>query len=504
MNSQKIARNTIFMTIRMVVVMLITLFTTRQILAQLGIIDYGIYNVVAGFVSMFAFFNSSLSSAAQRFYNVEIGKDNESGVNGIYNISLRIHLLLGVLLVAVVEVLGVWYMNNNMVIPAERLEASKVIFHSSVLAMLFTVIVVPYTALVIAHEKFNFYATVGILDAVLKLLVVLSLTYTATDKLSLYGILILAISVFDVILYYVYIRLRFSHLHLIRTIDRKMVRVMLGFSGWRIFESLSYVFREQGVNLILNFFFGPVVNAAKGIANQINGAMQTVVCNISTPLGPQTVQMFSSGEKQKSVLLAAYNTKFAILILYILSAPAVIEMGFIQRLWLGTNVPEHSVAFASLLLLVNIFGAMVGPISLIIQATGRIGSYELFSGISNMMTIPLCIVAFYFFDIPELAFGALFITAIANTIVGLFAMRRLPDVSIPEFLRLSLSGPLKVILFTLPLFIIPVLLMDEGVCRFCVVLVYTLTIGFLLTYFVGLDSTERLTLKRIASNVMPR
>lgn len=262
--NNRIARNSLLLSVRMVVVLLISLYTTRAVLALLGVEDYGVYNVVCGFVGMFSFLSTTMGGSIQRFYNVQLGQNGEEGVRLVFNTSFRIQLILAIISLILCEVLGIWYLHEKMVIPEGRMAAAEWIFQFSMLTFFLTMMQAPYSAAVMAYERMDFYAVVNVVDVVLKLLIVFLIPFLKGDYLILYGFFIAAISVIDIIWYIVYCKKNFNGISFSKNNDKSTFRDMLSFTGWNMFGSFSQILREQGINLIMNLFFGPIVNAARG------------------------------------------------------------------------------------------------------------------------------------------------------------------------------------------------------------------------------------------------
>lgn len=294
--NKRIAKNTIFLYGRLVFVLLTSLYTVRVILNALGIIDYGVYNVVGGFVSMFGFLNTSMANATQRFYNYEIGKNGEKASVKVYNAAFRTQIILAGILLLLSEIVGVWYVNTMMELPCDRIWVANWLLQFSILSLVFTIIQVPYAAATMAYEKMNFYAIVGVVDVVLKLGIAIGVKYFSGDKLLLYGLLILTISVANYMMYFVYTKRNFPWLKLSwKHYSKKFQKEMLSFSGWNLFGSFAFMLRGQGFNVLLNYFFGVVINAANGIAGQISSALQQFSTNLILAFKPQLVQNYATG-----------------------------------------------------------------------------------------------------------------------------------------------------------------------------------------------------------------
>ena len=407
--NKRIAKNSVFLTIRMVIVLLISLYTTRVVLKVLGVEDYGVYNVVCGFVSMFAFLNTSMSNGIQRFFNFELGRNGIEGANKVYCTALHIQLILAVIIVVLTESFGLWYLHNKMVVPEGRMVAAEWIFQFSILSFLFVIMQAPYTAAVMAHEKMDFYAVVSVLDVVFKLVIVLILPLFVWDKLILYGILYSLINVVNFSMYYIYSKKRFPEIRYRRQHDRSLFNSMLGFSGWNLFGSFNGVMKEQGINLVINFFFGPIVNAARGVANQVNGGLQSFVTNITMPVRPQVVQSYAQGNLSRTMHLTYSISKLSCCFLLMMAIPISFEIDYVLHLWLGENVPEHAGMFTIIILLTSLVNNLNSATSGVVHATGIMKDYQLWGSLISIASVPIAYVLLKLYPIPELALLAVMI-----------------------------------------------------------------------------------------------
>ena len=272
-SNKRIAHNTIFLYVRMVFVLIVSLYTSRVVLNVLGVSDYGVYNVVAGFVSLFSFLNATLSSSLQRFYNYEGGKKSELGLSNVFSVGVRVHTILAIIIFIVLETFGIWYINNVMVLPEGRVAAARFLYQFAVASMLLVVMQIPFTAAIIANEKMDFYAIVSIVDVLLRLIIVLILPHVSSDRLIVYGFLLFCITCIDFLLYVVYSKLKFNYLKFEKDIDLVLLKNLISFSGWNLLGTFVFMLKGQGANLLLNSFFGTTVNAARGVAFQVNGAI---------------------------------------------------------------------------------------------------------------------------------------------------------------------------------------------------------------------------------------
>lgn len=491
-NNKLIVRNTIFMAIRMVLLLGISLYTSRVVLQVLGVEDYGIYNVVAGFVSMFAFLNSSMTNANQRFYNFELGKGNVKGVNSVYNTSLRIQVCLALVIIILTETIGLWYLYEKMVIPPERLNAAFWVFQFSVLSLLFIVFQIPYSAAVIAYEKMDYYAYVGIIDAFLKLFIALAIPYAKGDQLIVYGFLLLLINIINWCLYFFYAKYHFKILKFHRQPHWDLFKKMLGFSAWNCFGIFSTVFREQGANMLLNLFFGPVINAARAIAYQVAGALESFVLNITTASRPQLIQTYAKDEKDRMIHIMHGVSKLCFLFVFCISLPIMLEVDYVLKLWLGDTIPAHTNTFMVLVVIASLVRVFHPMTSHIVHATGKMRLFQVTNGILNLLLIPIVYILLYMGYKPESIFVLFILMNIVIQFVSWIILHKLvPVFSIINYIR-QVVLPLCVIIVLS--FILPYVAhvgMESGFLRFCVVTLFSIISVVTIGYFIALNRNER-------------
>lgn len=486
----------------MVIVLAITLYTSRVILEVLGVEDYGVYNVVAGFVTMFGFFNSSLSNGIQRFYNFELGKNGVEGARRVYNMALLIQILLAIIIVLPTEVFGLWYLHNKMVIPDGRMFAAEWVFHLSLLTFVFNIIQVPYTAAVMAHERMDFYAVVSVFDVLIKLGIVFIIPYLDFDALILYGLLTTAVALFNLLLYFGYSKRNFKEIAIERTFRPSLFKEMLSFSGWNVFGTLGQMFKDQGVNLILNFFFGPIVNAARGIANQVNGGLQSFVTNITVPVRPQVVQSYSQGNIDRSLNLTYTISKLSCYVLLMMSLPIMLEINYILHIWLGDNVPEYTNVFVIIIVLNSFISNLNSAVSGVVHASGKMKIYQLCGGSISMVSVIFVYIAMLIWDIPSIALVVLLALDVIRQIVALFVLKSI----VREFSLLTYCYGVVIPLVAVSLLslIFPVLVHNfiaEGFIRFLVVFIVSVISVVVSIVIFGLNKNEKNLMWQLWRNV---
>lgn len=501
-SNKRIAKNTLFLYIRMAIVLVVSLYTTREVLHVLGAEDYGIYNVVAGFVALFASLNTSLSSAANRFYNHTIGGDEENGVSKVYSSTLLIQVVFALIIFVLVEAVGIWYVNTKMVIPSERLFVAQILFQYAVVSLVLLIIQIPYSAAVLAYEKMDFYAIVSILDAILKLGIVFLIKNSSSDKLLLYGTLMLIIHVVNFLLYFIYSKISFKELRIFRPIEKKTTVSMLSFSGWSLLEPVAYSLRGQGTNMVFNYYFGPLVNAANGIASQISSAVHQFTGNFSIAFRPQIIQSYAAGEFERSKRLVFSMSKINYFLQLMLIVPLSVEINYILNLWLGDRVPEYAASFAVYILIVRTINTLNSPLSNLVSATGNIKRYKTASALLVCSIVPLSILLLHFGLSPNSAYIGMVVITIINQIVCVKnTCLVFPYLSGKEYLSKIFIPCFKhtILVVIIPLFIS--FLLPSSFIRLLLSCVASLAVTCLSAFLWNLDKDEQKVLKRIVESI---
>lgn len=414
--NKRIAKNTALLYMRMLLTMAITLYTSRIVLRQLGVNDFGIYNVVGGLVSMFAILSASLTSAISRFLTFELGKGNNEKLKKVFSASVMIQMLLALVIIVLVEVFGVWFLNNKMTIDPSRIYAANWVLQCSLITFAVNMLSVPYNAVIIAHERMQIFAYVSILEVSLKLGVAFLLFVPIFDTLILYAMLLLFTSIIIRFVYGIYCTRNFKECHLKKGYDRNLVREMLSYSGWNFIGSSSSILRDQGVNIVMNIFCGTAINAARGISVQVLHAVSGFSQNFMMAVNPQIIKSYAMGDFQYMINLAFRSSKLSYFLLLSLSLPLIMEMPGILSLWL-TEVPDHSIMFARLMLVFGMSEAISLPLQYINQATGKIKIYQLVVGGLQALNFPISYILLKFGFSPD----SVFVLAIIVSQIGLFA-----------------------------------------------------------------------------------
>lgn len=392
--NKRIAKNTIFLYFRTLFTMAVSLYTSRLILATLGVDDFGTYNVVGGIVMFLSFLNTSMASATQRFLNVELGKGDKAGVKRVFTNAVIIHFSIAACVVILAETVGVWFLNTHVVIADNRLWAANYVLQFSIATMLVSIISVPYNAVIIANERMSVFAYISILEVSLKLLLVLLLVYLPFDKLVTFAALTFSVSVIVRLIYGVYCKKHFDECRDIKYHpDKSMVKKMMGFSSWTVVGALSSIGHSQGISIVMNLFFGMVVNAAYGIANQINQVVNNFVGNFMTALNPQIVKTYSANELPAMHTLMSRGCRIGFFLVLFFVVPIFIEARMLLSVWLK-DVPDYTVGFVRIILLITLFNSFASPLSVAQGATGNIRNYQIVLTLLGLSHIPLAWLCF--------------------------------------------------------------------------------------------------------------
>lgn len=490
--NRRIARNSVLLSVRMVIVMLISLYISRVTLQNLGVEDFGIYNVVCGFVSMFTFLSAAMTSAIQRFYNVEYAKNGSAGANKVFVSSLQSQALLAIIIVVLLESVGLWYIHHKMVIPDDRFFAAKWIFQMSIISMVLSMFQAPFDAAIMAHEKMGFYAFLSILNQVLKLIIVLLLPILPGDRLISYGLLFLLVTFIDIVVSAVYSRTKFQEIRVKFFFEKVIFVDMFIFSGWNILGKFALTMKEQGLNMILNLFFGPVINAARALAFQVTSALNGFVSNISLAVKPQLTQSYAQGARNRTFSLMFANTKIGYIVLFLLALPVCLEIDFILKIWLGADVPEFTNSFIIIVFLITLFNGLQGNISFIIHANGDLKIYSLVTSLVTLSVVPLGYLVLKAGWGPNSVFWVSLVVTALNYIVSVYILNRIIPFSIIDYLRRTIFPLILMSLLSIPIPFSVKLVMGEGWWRLITIMLISMVSTIIFAYFMALDKEERL------------
>ena len=502
-NNKRIVKNTVFLYLRQIIVLLLSLYSSRLILEVLGVEDFGIYNVVGGFVSMFAFLNASMSNGVQRFFNVDIGATKGENIIMIFSMSIYIQLLLGGFIFVVSEALGLWYINNIMVIPHERLYAANWVFQFSILSFLFVILQVPYVATVMAYEKMNFYALLSVVEVTLRLIAILIISHIEEcDTLILYSGIIFIITIVTSIMYFTYCKNKFKHIVFERRFNRSLFFKMVSFSGWNVFGSFAYMIKDQGLNMLLNLYFGSVVNAARAVSYQVYSAINGFSSNIFTTFRPQLMQSYSSKDYKRTTSLMFTMSKFTFFLMILIAFPIIIEIDYILELWLGNNVPKQTSLFTIIVILNMLVTNFNPPISQIVHATGNMRKYQTITSLILTLILPISWGGLYLGYPAVSVFWISLIISIFNQAICLIVLKGIYTYSIREYLFNVVIPCLSTCIIVYPISYGVHMCFESNFIRLIFVFVTNVLISSCAIFLIGLTKNERNIILNKINNVV--
>ena len=490
-NNKRLARNTIVLYFRTIIVMLVSLYTSRVILAELGVEDFGIYNVVGGVIAMFSVVSGSISNAISRFITYELGKGNSERLKEVFCTSVNIQVGIGLLVVMLGETIGLWFLNVHMNIPEGRTLAANWVLQCSLLAFVINLLSIPYNACIIAHERMTAFAYIGILDVVMKLLVVLILPFVLVDKLIVYSLLIVLVAIIVRIIYAVYCTRNFTECRYCFIYNKALLRQMAGFSGWQFLTNTCWIVNTQGVNVLSNIYFGVTVNAARGIAHQVEGAVLQFVGNFMTALNPQLVKSYAQGDQERFFKLICRGAKFSYYLLLLMALPVLFETEFLLGLWLK-EVPEYSVLFVRLSIIAALSNMLGNTSVAACMATGDLKRYTIIISAVGYTVFPLTWIVFKCGYGPEYAYIVFIFIYFIIIFVRLYVMKGL--INFPPMLYIQ-----KVLVPIIPVTAMAVLIPSilniyyeyNSFLQFVIISIGCVCSSIFSIYLIGLSVKER-------------
>ncbi len=489
-SNKRIAKNTILLYVRMFFVMCIQLYTSRVVLQALGVEDYGIYNVVGGIVTMFAFLNAAMNSSTQRYITFYLGKGDKNELQEVFSNCMFIHAMLAVVIIVLSETVGLWFIYNKMVIPAERMDAAFWVFQMSIITTVVLIFSTPYNATIIAYEKMSAFAYISIFEVILKLLTAFILLFSKWDNLVLYAVLTVIAQLIVRFIYVYYCNRHFTITKIVYKFNKQLFRSMTSFIGWNVWGGLSNVLYGQGLNILLNMFFGPVINAARGIAVQVQGVVQQFAFNLQTAINPQITKSYAIGELKSMRDLVYRCSRYTFFLLLIISLPIFLETSLLLHLWL-TTVPERTVSFTRIMLCIIMVDSVAAPLMTSSAATGNVKLYQTVIGGTMLLIVP---VSYLFLKLgynPSVVFFVHLAFCLITFILRLIIVRPMIQLSIREYIKVALwpcfkSGLLAVIIPTVLYMLLPSTL-TNGV----LVLLSSIIFSIIAVYLLGITHNER-------------
>lgn len=493
-NKRQIASNTIFLYIRMLLLMCITLYTSRIVLDALGVEDYGIYNVVGGLTMSFAFFSSSLSNATQRFLNIEIGRNNRDGISRIYSASLIIYAIAIIVVLIATEVVGYWVLNNSLVIPAERMGAANCVLHTTAVGLAVTLIGSIYDSILIAYENMKIYAYLSIMEAILRLLIAFVIVYTDIDRLKLYAVLYLASILIVRIIMIAYCKQRYPDCKFKRSGQRVLIKSILGFIGWNGVGTAVWMINEQGINILLNIFFGPILNAARGVSSQVGAAINNFSNSFFTAIRPQIIKSYATQEIEYFYKLVYASSRYSFYLIWIISLPIILRCEELLELWLK-EVPEYSSSIVVWIIIFYCINVLTNPLWSVVQAVGKLRNFVLIGSLIFLSAFPISYLLLKQGASPIVVFQTLAFTRINYLAVSTLLVKQLIRFSLKAYFKEVIWPILKVTILSGSIAYVLELFTPHCTIGLISVVLVSVLITLLIVYIVGINNDERNIIK---------
>ncbi len=495
LDNKRIAKNTLFLYFRMLLIMLVNLYTSRVVLNTLGVVDYGVYNVVGGVVVMFAFLNSALAQATQRFIAFGIKRDNIVEQQKMFSMLLNVHVIIAFVVILLCETIGLWFLYNKLVIPSERLFAAFIVMQSSILVTAISITQVPYNASIYGHEKMNVYAYISIVEALLKLAAVVSLIFYFSDKLIAYSILLLIISAIIAICYRYYCVKVFDNCKYVFCWSKEIIGEVMGYTSWSLLGNLAWTMNGQGMNVIINLFFGPIYNAARGIAVAVESAVSSFLYNFTGAAIPQIIKKYAAGDYEGMKSLSFKSSKFGFLLFMCISVPLISIMNNVLNIWLVTPPPISNQLCILSLIYVQI-NSMPGTLQNVVQATGDVRNFQISNGVLKIFALP-CVYLLYKVGAPVTSYLYILICfSVLGLLVQLYVVsNQVPNYSKSQFLRLVVLPELQsyfipiIVALILSRFTYP---LELAILIFIIMIV----VSALSSWYIGMNVNERVWVVR--------
>lgn len=491
-SNKRLAKNTISMYVRMLFLMLISFYTSRVVLQALGAEDFGTYNVVGGVVVMFTFINGAMTTGTQRHLSFELGIP-DGNVGRIFSACFNIHLWLAVLIVILAETIGLWFLNAKLNFPEGHMTAVNWVYQLSILSCVLNIVRVPYNAAIIAYEKMSFYAYIGIIEGILKLAIVFMLAYSPCDKLVYYAFLMMLVIAVVTLAYYAYCRKNFSEIRYSRVSDKALYKRLLNFSGWTLFGSVANMARNQGVTFIVNIFYGVTVNAAIGIANQVNAGITQFVTGFQQAFNPQLTKAEAAKDREYQTKLINVTAKYSYLIILFCSIPILYNLDYVLAFWLG-EYPAYTREFCLWIVVSTLIDSISGPLWVTIFAIGKIKSYQIYISLLLLLVLPFSYACGVLGLEPQYVFVIQAVLNFAAILVRLYMIRGLLQFSIRNFARDVFIPIAAVTMLMIPGIYATELLLHQA-STFSQLIVQSTIIVFyecVVVFTIGLGKTERI------------
>lgn len=499
-NNKRIAKNTLLLYGRMLFSLLVSLYTSRVVLNTLGVEDYGIYNVVGGVVAMMGLLNGAMATSVQRFMNFELGVGNHEKLRQTFSMSMNIYALFALAFVILAETIGVWFLNTHLLIPQERLSAANYVFQFSIFGTVISLMSNPYNAAIVAHERMDIFAYTSIFAVLVKLGIVFLLLVIPFDKLIGYGLFLTCASCLVTLVYYIFCKKHFAECRYSLYWNKSLFKKLFSYFSWNLFGSAAGLIKTEGLNILLNMFFNPVVNAARGIACTINNVLMQFFNNFYTAVQPQIVKYYAQGDTASMLDLVFKSTKYSFFLCLIVSLPVLIEAPYMIHLWLG-QVPEYTVIFTRLIVVISVVDALASPIMTAAHATGKIKLYQFVVGVITILNIPISYCALKYVHTDAVTVYAVSLTlAVVAFVVRLWIVKRLVDFSMRFYFRTVILRILLLATLSVPLPLWLHSIMEEGFASCVAVVVVSVVSSCIFIYALGMNSSERTVVMNVVRN----
>ncbi|WP_035668046.1 lipopolysaccharide biosynthesis protein [Flavobacterium sp. 83] len=489
-NNKRIAKNTFILYIRMFFTMGVSLYTSRVVLNTLGVQDYGVYSIVGGIVTLFSFFNSAMTSATQRFLAFDIGKNDLEQLKKTFNATLNIHISIAILVLVLAETIGLWFVNHKLNLPLDRMVAVNWVYQFSVFTFLLGIIQVPYDALIVAREKMDIYAYMAIVEVFLKLIIVYLLVVFSYDKLILYAGLLFLISFIVRTGHKQYCKWQYEESKYQFYYDKSFYKVLLSYSGWNLFGNIAGVARGQGLNILLNLFFGTVLNAAYGISMQVQTTVQGFVSNFQMAINPQIIKQYAAGNRQQCLKLIFQSAKFSYFLMFIIACPILFNINFILELWLK-NPPKYTSVFVTLSIISILIECISGPLMIGAQLTGDIKWYQITMGSFVFLCLPISYLLLRCYSNPSIIFIVIITVNAISLLWRLLFLKKMINLDVKSFSLKVLSKIIVVTAIAVLAFHFMNISIQNSYLDFFVKSITLTIINLISIYFIGLDNSEK-------------
>lgn len=489
-NNTRIAKNTLLLYFRMILLMAISLYTSRVVLSTLGIEDYGIYNVVGGFVGMFAFLNGAMSGCTLRFITIALGKGDVENLKKVFSTCVITHGMIALLVLIFAETVGLWFVLKELVIPAGRMAAAMIVYQCSVACAMVMIMSFPYNADIIAHERMSAFAYISIIEAIANLGIVCILHFALMDKLALYSILLLCVKVFVIFTYRIYCRRHFIESKFQWLFDQSLLKEMSAFTGWNLWGGIAGTMMGQGINILLNIFFGPAINAARGMAVHVQSAVQLFATNFQTALNPQMMKTYATGDLNSMHTLVFRSAKFTFMLLLCIILPLMLQIDLVLELWLK-EVPTYTNIFVCLMLCISVVDAVSNPFMTASAATGKVKIYQSVVGGILLTIVPIAYLALRLGAEPYSVFIVHLCIALVAFTARLLIIRTLINLSIREYVAKVIMPCIYVAITSITVSLFIKLMMPNGLIYAILTILFSGCSIIFFSMLFGLSANER-------------